>query len=126
MANTTYAAQTTTHVSTEMIEQAIAVCKAYSTACDQNFAALEQQITALKANSAFIGDASDGYDVFFQEVKPLLTTNLTDLSNPESLMSGVIAVLEIVRSTINHQQDPALGQANQTVMADTGSTASAQ
>ena len=36
------------------------------------------------------------------------------------------AVLEIVRSTINHQQDPALGQANQTVMADTGSTASAQ
>ena len=126
MANTTYAAQTATHVSTDMIEQAIAACKAYSAACDQHFTALTQQITALKGNNAFVGEASDGYDVFFQDVKPLLTTNLTDLSNPEGLMSGVIAILEMVRSTINEQQDPALGQANQTVMADTGAGTSAQ
>ena len=117
MANTAYASQTPTHVTVELIDQAIAVCRKYTADCDQNFAALKSEVTALKSNGFFVGEAADGFESFFQQVTPMLTTDLTDPGNAASLISNLAAILEGVREVIITKQDPALGTANANALA---------
>ena len=70
--------QTTTHVTVDILADAIAVCEGYITAADQAYIGLKAQVASLKANGAFIGEASDGYDEAVAELPPFIPTDLTD------------------------------------------------
>lgn len=124
MSNTiAYATQTTTAITVQQIDNALSAVTAYRTACDGHFAQLKATVDGLKTNNTFIGEASDGFAEFFGQVSPLLTTNLVDVTNPESLLSGLVTILEGVKQTIIEQQDPALGNANAGAMSGQGAAA---
>ena len=115
--------QTTTHVTVDILADAIAVCEGYITAADQAYAGLKAQVASLKANGAFIGEASDGYDEAFAELTPFITTDLTDKGNPNAVMSVLIQMINSFREIIMEQQDPALGRANRDFVSNTPAAA---
>jgi len=70
------------------------------------FAKLQSAVTGLAGDAKFVGDASNGYTYFFDQVKPALTTNLT------SLTDSLTKMLEGIQDALLGQVDPGLGKAN--------------
>lgn len=75
---------------------------------------LYEELSGVIANLTggnFVGDAADGYKVFFAEkVVPALTENLT--APGESLMAGVRNILESIQAQLLDTVDPQLGENN--------------
>jgi len=93
------------------IDAAIAAVTTYVNACEPIFSKLEATISNLTAQGAgFNGDSSAGYNDFFQQIKPALTTNLT--APDESLTASIKKMLEGIKDALLDQVDPGLGQAN--------------
>lgn len=97
-----------TVLTTDNISDAKAAIKVYRTTCEEIFKKLQSDITSL-TGSDFIGEASNGYVEFFNQITPALTTNLTGTS--ESVTSMLESLLTAVEQMIS-PVDPELGTAN--------------
>ncbi len=96
-----------TILTTQIIDEAKGAVTTYQNTAQGLFQQLEGKINTLRADG-FVGDASDGYDVFFDtKVTPALTTNL------EALCSSLNTLLDNISEQLFTQVDTALGQNNQ-------------
>lgn len=82
---------------------------AYQNTADALFSSLQSIVTALP-DADFIGDASTGYQTFFTNIKPALTTQITDLTK---MLTDILSSVEQLLNPV----DPQLGQQNQNLTA---------
>ena len=68
-----------------IITNAKAAVNTYRTECDKLTGQLQGIIDNLRKDG-FIGDASNGFDAFYSQVSPALTTNLTGTDNSVTAM----------------------------------------
>ena len=94
---------------TENLDAAKTAVQKYRTTCDDLFRQLKTAIDNVRATN-FIGDASNGYQVFFDAMTPALTTNLT--STEGSVTSMLEQILDAV-AQMNMEVDPQMGTANE-------------
>lgn len=93
-----------------IIQSAEEKVDAYIATAGSLYEELSGVISTLTAAN-FIGDAADGYKVFFSEqVTPALTDNLT--APGESLMAGVKSILEGIQMQLLDTVDPQMGENN--------------
>lgn len=96
-----------TEITHAMINNAKAAVSTYSANVKAQYDALEAEINKLRTTN-FRGDASDGYQVFFnQKVTPALTENI------ESIAKTLENILEGVKVQLLDGLDPQMGQENQ-------------
>jgi len=94
------------------VENIDAVKKAvemYIRTCSGIFENLKKTIGDLRGKD-FVGDASNGYEEFFTQITPALTTNL--YLGDESLMVGINNMMDSIKATLLDTVDPELEAAN--------------
>ena len=92
------------------ITQAKTAISTYSSTCSQLYNELSKVIAELR-KTHFIGDASNGFDVFFAQVSPALSSNLYGSDNSITLMLNQL--IDAVDKALLDTVDPDLGKANQ-------------
>ena len=98
-----------TILDTNDIQQAKNAVNTYQTTC----VGLHQQLTGIindLRKTYFIGDASNGFDAFYQAVLPALSSNLCGDSNSVTAMLNQL--LDAVEKALLQTVDPQLDQAN--------------
>lgn len=105
MANTT----NTTILSTADITAAKTAVSQYISTGETLFGSLSSIIEELRT-SGFIGEASDGYKVFFDSLEKVLKTDL--IVGDDSLMGSINGMLVSIQNSFLAEVDPQLGQAN--------------
>lgn len=102
----------TTVLSKQHIDAATQAVNDYVATATTLYGELVDLINKLRATD-FIGDASNGFEVFFtQSVTPALTTNLTDPTG--SLTYTVKNLLnDVIYANLNGHVDPELGKGNE-------------
>lgn len=98
------------------IQQAKAAVNTYRDTCSSLYSQLTSTINDLRAAS-FIGDASNGFDVFYSQVTPALSTNL--YGEDESVTAMLIQLLDAVEKALLRTVDPELGDANKNAANNT-------
>lgn len=113
---------TTTILDQSNIQQAKAAVDTYRTTCTQLHNTLTTTINELRASS-FIGDASNGFEAFYAEMEPALSSNLY---GPEASVTAMLdQLLDAVSKALLGTVDPELGQANRNATKNTDNTATA-
>lgn len=96
----------------EVINNARAAVNAYIQKANALYSNLNE-IVAQVSNTAFSGDAADGYVDFYQsKVTPAITENSV------SLMGGIISMLDSIEEQLLNTVDPELGNANRMPYSD--------
>lgn len=98
-----------TKLASENISEAKAAINNYKTTCDAAFQNLDGAIAGIIGKD-FLGDAATGYESFYQQIKPAISTKLTGPS--ESITSMLESIMTAVEQMLN-PVDPELGTANQ-------------
>ena len=93
----------------ENIEAVKNAVNTYIQRCSDIFGNMQNTIAILRGKD-FVGDASNGYEEFFTQITPALTTNL--YLGDESLMVGINNMMESIKATLLNTVDPELGTAN--------------
>lgn len=94
-----------------IIENSKGSVSAYVSTAQQLYSELSAVINNLTA-SGFIGDASDGYKVFFNtKATPALVASLTEPQG--SLTAGISGMLDTIQAQLLDSVDPGLGKLNQ-------------
>ncbi len=99
----------------ENIQKAKTAVNTYRDTCKQLHQQLTSIIDGLRAAS-FIGDASNGFDTFYSQVTPALSTNLYGEDN--SVTAMLIQLLDAVEKALLRTVDPDLGKANSNAAND--------
>lgn len=95
-----------TVLTTQIITRATQAVDTYSGTASRLYSDLQTEINGLTVQN-FNGDASNGYNEFFQsKVTPALTENLTALTN------SIKKILESIQEQLMRQVDPQLGETN--------------
>ena len=82
---------------------------AYQNTANNLFKDLQNTVTALPT-ADFIGDASNGYQTFFTNITPALSTQIADLTK---MLTDILTSVEQLLNPV----DPQLGQQNQKLTA---------
>ena len=98
-----------TKLSTQNISDAKAAIQAYKTACDAAFKEVDGAITGIMGKE-FLGEAATGYNNFYEQIKPAISTKL--FGESESIASMLDSIIIAVEQMLN-PVDPQLGTANQ-------------
>jgi uncharacterized protein YukE len=93
----------------ENIEAVKNAVKTYIQTCSGIFEKMQNTIATLRGKD-FVGDASNGYEEFFTQITPALTTNL--YLGDESLMVGINNMMDSIKATLLDTVDPELEAAN--------------
>ena len=93
----------------ENIEAVKNAVNTYIQRCSDIFGNMQNTIATLRGKD-FVGDASNGYEEFFTQITPALTTNL--YLGDESLMIGIKNMMESIKKNLLDTADPDLGIAN--------------
>lgn len=107
-------ATTATKLSQENIKNAKAAVTAYQNTANSLFTSLKGTVEALPT-ADFIGDASSGYQTFFQNITPALSTQITNLTK---MLTDILTSVEQLLNPV----DPELGQQNQNLTAQDAAT----
>ena len=97
-----------TKLETQNISDARAAIQNYKSACDAAFKEVDGAIAGIMGTQ-FLGDAATGYDEFYQQIKPAISTKLYGES--ESITSMLESIITAVEQMLN-PVDPQLGTAN--------------
>ena len=93
----------------ENIEAVKNAVNTYIQTCSGIFGNMQNTISTLRG-ADFVGDASNGYEEFFTQITPALTTNL--YASEESLMVGINNMMNSIKETLLDTVDPDLEAAN--------------
>ncbi len=94
-----------------VIESAKGSVSTYVSTAQQLYSELSSVVNNL-TSSGFIGDASEGYKVFFNtKVTPAIVTSLTEPQG--SLTAGINGMLDTIKQQLLDSVDPGLGKLNQ-------------
>ena len=92
----------------ENLTQAKEAISAYRAECESIFQSMRADIESLTSQN-FVGDGSNGYNTFFTNITPSLTTNLTGTEGSvTSLLEQVLTAAEQMLNPV----DPQIGTAN--------------
>ncbi len=98
-----------TKLATQNISDAKAAIAAYKSSCDAAFKSLDGAITGIMGEQ-FLGEAASGYEQFYSQIKPAVSTKL--YGDSESITSMLDSIITAVEQMLN-PVDPQLGTANQ-------------
>lgn len=88
-----------TELQQDTLNNCLSAVAAYRSTCEDLYRQMKSDIDTL-VKDGFIGDASDGYTYFFNQVTPALTTNLTERSG------SLTSMLENILKSVNQMLDP--------------------
>ena len=105
-------AQTTTHLTADIIAKAKNSVDTYAAAINALNAQLESLISGLVSANSFAGDAASGYKFFYDNTaKPALTTNL--ITGGECLCESIKSMLDSIKTSLLDTVDPDMKEVNQ-------------